>query len=187
MIPSINECFALMNKYDMLDNIKNHSIMVAKIAKLLGICLIKTGENICLEKVVSGALLHDIAKTECIGSKKDHSKIGMEICLNEGLDEIADIVGEHIVLNNFSLTGQLFEKELVFYSDKRVLHDSIVSIDERLKDLIIRYCNGNDFLEQLIISNFKICKNVEEKLFKNLDFFPQDLFKIIKQKIINIE
>ncbi|MBW1705401.1 MAG: hypothetical protein JRJ86_09570 [Deltaproteobacteria bacterium] len=35
MIPSIETCFELMDKYRMLENIKAHSIIVTKVAHLI--------------------------------------------------------------------------------------------------------------------------------------------------------
>ena len=35
MIPSVQQCFDLMAKYEMLENIKAHSIMVERIASLM--------------------------------------------------------------------------------------------------------------------------------------------------------
>ncbi len=45
MIPSPEECFRRMQQYAMLDNIKDHSIMVARIAEFLAAELTAAGEN----------------------------------------------------------------------------------------------------------------------------------------------
>jgi hypothetical protein len=45
------------------------------------------------------------------------------------------------------LEGRLEEREIVYYAGKRVLHDTIVTINERLLDLIERYGCENRILQ----------------------------------------
>jgi hypothetical protein len=73
------------------------------------------------------------------------------------------------------LNGRYSEKEIVFYADKRVNHDKIVSLTERLDYLIERYGGNQKGLEDAIRMNFDLCKAVEKKLFTRLDFGPESL------------
>ncbi len=175
MIPTEKECYALMDQYQMLDNIKEHSIIVAEIVRVISLGLVNSGVQISVERAVAGGLLHDIAKTQCLQTGGDHAALGREICLQHQFDEIADIVGEHIWLKDYSLDGMYSEKEVVYYADKRVLHTSVVSIDERMHDIIERYGRNNPRLSQLVQVNFSICKGIERKLFSRLAFRPEDL------------
>jgi uncharacterized protein len=169
MIPSINSCFGLMERYTMLEHIKAHSVVVAKVAHLLARSLAESGIAVSIEKTTAGALLHDIGKTSSLGSGEDHSEIGRQICLENGLDEIADIVGEHVRLKGFSLYAELTEKEIVFYSDKRVNHDQIVPLEDRLAYIIERYGRNTEICKA-IKANFELCRKVEEKLFSKANF-----------------
>jgi uncharacterized protein len=175
MIPSAQECFVLMEKYAMLENIKAHSIMVERIASLMARGLQEAGESLSLDKVTAGALMHDIAKTQSLKTKEDHSAKGVEICLQNHLDEIADIVAEHVVLKAFMKEGPVIEKEIVYYADKRVNHDKIVSLEERLAYLITQYGKGDERLIQRMGRNFDLCKQVENKLFAKLPFTPDQI------------
>ena len=175
MIPSVEACFELMEKYEMLGNIRAHSIIVEKIALRIASGLQKAGAGISLEKVAAGALLHDIGKTLCLNSRDDHEAKGREICLQNHLKEIAEIVGQHVRLKNYRPDGAICEKEIVYYADKRVNHDEIVSLDERLKYILDRYGQDNATLHQRIRDNFHMCKDVEQKLFANLSFNPEDI------------
>jgi putative nucleotidyltransferase with HDIG domain len=96
MIPTSDQCFDLMEKYGMLDNIRAHSIVVEQVASLIARCLRQAGEDIVLERVTAGALMHDIAKTMCLRTKEDHAIKGKEICVDHRFFEIADIVAEHL-------------------------------------------------------------------------------------------
>ena len=168
-----------MDQYQMLDNIREHSIVVAEIVKAISSGLAHSGVKISVPKAVAGALLHDIAKTQCIQRGGDHASVGREICLQHQFDDIADIVGEHIWLKNYSLDGVYSEKEVVYYADKRVLHTSVVSLAERMHDIIDRYGRNDARLSKLVRMNFTICQGVEKKLFSQLDFGPEDLARMI--------
>jgi putative nucleotidyltransferase with HDIG domain len=175
MIPSIETCFELMDKYQMLENIKAHSIVVTKVAHLITVGLRNAGLDISLEMVLAGALLHDIGKTPSLGTGRDHSEIGRQICLENQLDETASIVAEHVRLKKYSLNGDYSVKEIVYYSDKRVNHDQIVSLEERLAYILDRYGKNKEEFCRAIRMNFELCKKVEKKLFKKLDFSPESL------------
>jgi len=93
--------------------------------------------------------------------------------------KIADIVAEHIWLRNYSTSGAYSEKEVVYYADKRVLHSSVVSLEERMQYIIGTYGREDPGLRKLIRKNFSICNAVEKKLFRELAFEPQDLAEMM--------
>ena len=179
MIPTIAQCFSLMKQYGMLANIKAHSLVVEKVASLIARGLRQAGQNVVLEKVSAGALMHDIAKTECLRTKKDHAKRGEKICLDHQFYEIADIVAEHIVLAGFDSDHRVREKEIVYYADKRVNHDAVVSLDERLRYLLDHYGRNEKAICDLIQRNFSVCRDVERKIFSILPFGPDDVAFLI--------
>lgn len=175
MIPSPIECLNIMDKYRMLDNIKAHSLMVARVAYLIGTSAALKAPHISVDLVLAGALLHDIGKTESLRNGGDHVEIGQKICRIEGLAEVEPIVAEHVVLKSFVKEGEITEKEIVYYADKRVNHDQVVSLKKRLEYILERYGCGNPKVEDLIIRNFNVCSQVEEKLFQYLEFEPSDI------------
>jgi hypothetical protein len=88
-------------------------------------------------------------------------------------------VGQHVWLEDYSLDGAYSEKEVVYYADKRVLHTSVVTLAERMHDIIDRYGRNDSRLAERVRMNFTICKGVERKLFSQLDFRPEDLANVI--------
>jgi uncharacterized protein len=179
MVPRVEECYALMNEYGMLDNIRDHSIMVARVAELIAIGLVKAGVDIALDRIIAGALLHDIGKTACLEQGGDHAQLGREICLQRQLHEVADIVGEHVRLRDFQLQGAISAKEIVYYADKRVNQSSVVTLGERLHYILDRYGRNNSEIGRRIQENFAQCKEVEAKLFGRLDFSPDDITTMV--------
>ncbi len=182
MIPTAEDCFAYMKQYEMLDNIRDHSLLVARVATLFVESLHKAGIMISLEKVVAGALLHDIAKTSCLDTEKDHAAIGREICLKHGMPEIAEIVGQHVILKSHS-SNNINAIELVYYSDKRVNHDKVVSLEDRLAYILERYAQDNEVRRRAIMMNFKKCKGLEAKIFQQLDFSPSQVAELIDESL----
>ena len=168
-----------MERYGMLDNIKAHSFVVEKVASTIARGNIDAGLNISLEKVIAGSLMHDIGKTLCLDSKDDHAAKGKEICIQNNFNEIAEIVGEHIRLNRYDPKDTIRVKEIVYYADKRVNHDKIVSLEDRLEYLLIRYAKDSKRLARLIKINFNECRKVEKKLFAKLNFRPHELADMI--------
>lgn len=182
MVPTLEQCLLLMAQYNMLENIKAHSLVVEKVASLLARSLREEGEELVLEVVTAGALMHDIAKTECLRTREDHAKMGKEICLDHRLDEIADIVAEHIILSKFDSDRGVREVEVVYYADKRVNHDVVVSLEERLDYLLDHYGKGREPLKDLIRRNFNLCRAVEKKIFSKLSFQPEDVARLIQRE-----
>jgi putative nucleotidyltransferase with HDIG domain len=182
MIPSVETCFHFMDRYRMMAHIRDHSVVVAAVARVISQGLKEAGIEISAKKAVAGALLHDIGKTASFTSGQDHSEIGRRICLDNGLEEIANIVGEHVSLKTYDFIKNYSEKEIVYYADKRVNHDEIVSLEERLAYILERYGRNNKKLCQRIKGNFERCLLIEEKLFRVLDFKPDALAPMVKQE-----
>lgn len=181
--PSTSQCRSFFDQFAMLDNIREHSILVARVAGALVDGLVRTGKSPGplpnREETIAGALLHDIAKTLCIRTGGHHAEIGRQICVDLGYPEIGEIVAEHVVLRTFH--GECYQrglfgaKELVFYADKRVLHDRVVPLARRLDYILERYGAGNPQKERQIHLNFKRTLDFEQFLFSFLDFRPEEV------------
>ena len=183
--PSIATCLELIERYEMLDNIRQHSFVVARVARTLVENLIperiNSSDRPPLDLVLAGALLHDIAKTECLDGSCLHADRGREICETHGYPEVGMIVGDHVILSSFHpeeyRRGLFPAREIVYYADKRVKHENIVSLPERLEYIIDRYSDGSEQVNRRIKENFNICRKLEDYLFGFLPFSPDELAK----------
>lgn len=176
----------------MLDNIRAHSVMVARVAQVLLQELPNEQNEIspplpATDLVITGALLHDIAKTPCLKSNCDHAKQGQKICLELGYPEVAEIVREHVIITQFSskryAAGHFFAKELVYYADKRVLHEAIVPLAERLEYILERYGNNNPERHALIKANFLKCQKLESYIFFATSITANDIRNAVDHNI----
>ncbi|MFW8601134.1 HD domain-containing protein [Desulfobacterota bacterium M19] len=163
-----------MSEYDMLDNIRAHSRVVAQIAGFIGRALIKDGVDLNLKLIVSAALLHDIGKTACLNNGRDHSRLGEEICRRHNFYELAPLVRQHVILQG-ELPPEADERLVVYYADKRVNHDRIVSLHARLAYIIERYGQNNPRRCQAINDNFRQAFIIEEMIFRHLPIKPEEL------------
>lgn len=176
MIPAPAECFRLMYHYEMLPNIQAHSLVVAKIAEMLALALRASGVTIDVELTVASALLHDIGKSFCLDNDRNHAALGQDICLAHNFHELAPIVAQHVVLDAESFPlGPLSAKEVVYYADKRVNHDQIVTLEERLLYILARYGQNDPLRHESIRKNFLSCQAIQQAIFQNLGFAPTDL------------
>ncbi len=170
-----------MDEYEMLDNIKAHSIMVARVAELMGRDLHQNPFELSMELIIAGSLLHDIAKTPCLNTASRHDREGEKIVLRHGFYEIAEIVAEHVVLGKTE-PGVISEKQIVYYADKRINHDYVVSLEDRLVYILDRYGRNNEYRHKAILENFIKCKKLEADIFARLDFKPEDVAGLIETR-----
>jgi uncharacterized protein len=177
-IPDKKECFRIIHDNNMMEHIIKHSMMVCKVAEFLCSQLTKTFPALNIELAKSAALLHDITKTQSFTTGEKHSETGGLLLKNLGFQETGNIIRQHVFLDEYNDTLPVIEAEIINYSDKRVLHDLIVPLDERLAYIYERYVTHKEF-----IKHFDFMKNktymLETKLFSHLDFKPGDLKDLI--------
>lgn len=162
-IPGEKKCYELMEQFEMLPNIKAHSILVKNVSMAIASNLKKSAE-INSDAVLAGALLHDITKTRAVKyNEYAHDKTGGTLVRDLGYDLIAEIIESHVVLDNFDEAGNIEEREIVHYADKRVMHDKIVTIEERFDDLNIRYGIPRN-VSHIIEKNKKFALLLEKKI-----------------------
>ena len=161
-IPSLEECDELMAKYSMLPNIVAHSRQVMLVSLAITDNL-KKGVSINRDMVMAAALLHDITKTRSLETKEHHDESGGELLRELGFASIGEIVKQHVILLDFDPKGPLEEREIINYADKRVMHDRIVSLEERVKDLIQRYGTTEE-IRKRIRQNESLVIAIEKKI-----------------------
>ena len=176
MYPNRKTCVQMMDHYVMLPNIKDHSILVADLALIIGRELNKNSADLDLDLIEAAALLHDITKTESIKTGEHHSESGGKLLRNLGHQRIAEIVEQHVLPDK--IEGDVSEEEVVCYADKRILHDKIVSIDERFAYLLERYGETEESVGFVNKTRLKLII-IEKRIIENSSFSEFDINKII--------
>jgi putative nucleotidyltransferase with HDIG domain len=167
-----------MATHGMLPNIREHSFRVMEVASFLGEALAGAGFDLHLPLVTAGALLHDIGKTQCLGTLTNHAELGAGILESLGYPHVAQVVREHVHLDVTIIDPRpLREAEVVNYSDKRVLHEEVVTLAARFADLKVRYGRTPEALARIQATEVK-SRALEDKLFASLRLTPLDLLRV---------
>ena len=178
LFPSHDQCLELMNTHGMLPNIREHSFRVMEVALFLGEALAEAGFDLSLPLVTAGGLLHDLGKTACLGTLRNHAELGAGILEELGYPHVAQVVREHVHLDGDILDPRpLREAELVNYADKRVLHETVVTLEERFADLKVRYGRTPEAMTRIQATAVR-ARALEDKLFAPLRLTPADVLRV---------
>ncbi len=176
-IPQPEECFLLLGKYGVPAHVVEHSRKVRRVAIFLCRELNRQGEGLDPELVEAGSLLHDIAKVASFETGESHSRAGARLLRGGGFAEVAGIVRQHVVLDSGVDHGRITEAALVHYSDKRVQHTRVVSLEERFRDLRERYGKtpeARQWLESLEGQS----RILEGRIFQKIRIPPEGLARL---------
>jgi uncharacterized protein len=173
-LPSKNDCFQLMCRMQMLENIVAHSIQVCRVGACLVDHIKREGGQLNRKLVQAAALLHDITKTRSFETEENHALTGGQVLTDFGYPQIGDLVRQHVRLDSYSEHQNLSEAVIVNYADKRVLHDRIVSLDDRMRYIQERYGTQPEHKRRIELL-WKKTAALEKHIFTYLPFSPDDL------------
>jgi len=185
-------------------HVRAHCAQVAKVAMQVAEAFIEQGEIIDLNLLYTGALLHDATRVcdfktldkksfqEPVTDKKwkrwedlrkthqgfHHADIAKKFFIEIGYPKTAEVIFTHkstIIVTEPERLNTL-EKKIIYYADKRVKHDEVVSLKERFRDGKERYGKYNDDMETRLFEEVKKATLLLEKeLFAGLSIKPADI------------
>ncbi len=170
LIPRVEDCHALWDRYQMLDNIRAHSLRVAEFAHCLALMARERGVAVSADAVLAAGLLHDLAKTYTIAHGGNHAQLGAAWVMQETRNPaIARAVLFHVYWpwEQHAFDERLFLLMIIEYADKRVRHDCYVTLAERFEDLQERY-GVNEFVRGRIRISHEQGERLEEALSRRL-------------------
>ena len=146
---------SLLYKVGCSPSVIRHCKSVSNLAvKLATRARLKNGDNVNVELVKIGGLLHDIGRSKT--HKIDHGLVGADIVRSFGLpDSIIHIVERHVGagipadeavklgLPNRDFIPETLEEKIVSYADKLIENNHEVSYDEALKSLSSKFGDTN--------------------------------------------
>jgi uncharacterized protein len=178
MIPTRDECFALLREYEVPQHVVQHSRVVRGVALYLYGALIRHGEKLDPALIEAGSLLHDITKMKSLEIGEGHPQSGALLLSRLGYPQVAEIVRQHVTLDDGTSTGPVTEAVLVHYADKRVKHTAIVSLGERFRDLKERYGKSPAAFAWLGSLEGKTVA-LEKRIFQKLPITPESLISLV--------
>jgi putative hydrolase of the HAD superfamily len=121
--------------------VRAHSAVVARSAYVLAVMMRNRGISVDPMLTHRGGLLHDIDKIATLKMDGAHGRVGAEFLDAQGYPRLAEILREHIMTRLMRPEAQDWgwEVKLVFFCDKLVEGNELVTFDQRLDALKIRY------------------------------------------------
>ena len=185
-IPDRETCYRLFKHTEMLDNIVRHSIQVCRVALLLTDALPENRNGMDRNLVRAAALLHDITKTRSLETGERHADTGGEYLTGLGYPAVADIVRQHVRLDRYEETLPVTEVEIVNYADKRVLHDRITPLEERMRYIMERYGTDPDVRDRIVVV-WEKTRLLERKIFFETGITPEDVSQNLPDPACDLE
>ncbi len=163
-IPDEEDCLKILKKNNVPQNIVKHSLKVKELALQIADALERRGIKVNKKLIIAASLLHDLDKIETLDKPLMHGKLAAKKLKALGMHSIADIVAVHVP--QAILEGKLktLEQKIVFYADKRVNNDKIVTLDERLRYAKERYCLNDERCIKFFEEVFEKTKQLEVEL-----------------------
>jgi putative nucleotidyltransferase with HDIG domain len=173
-IPSREACLDLLKRRGVPTHVIVHSLQVDRVAQHIAALLNARGERLDVPLIQAASLLHDIAKLDGLRTGENHARAGAAILQGLGWPRVARVVAQHVEVQSVPSRVRVTEEELVNYADKRVMHDRIVTLEERFEDLKARY--GRNAEGRAIIGDaMERTREMERRIFRRLPFAPHEL------------
>lgn len=185
-IPSREYCYRLMREMRMLDHIIRHSLQVCRVAESLVYQLGKKGRRLNRDLVQAAALLHDITKTRSLTTGEKHSESGCDLLAGRGYAEVGDVIRQHVELDTYFASDTPSEAEIVNYADKRVLHDRIVGLEERMAYIMERY-GATPAYRARLRRLWTLSNRQEKRIFAELPFSPAGMENHVAKVDLTVE
>ena len=204
-LPTRKECQAIIEEHHVPPHIVKHSLAVAKLAVFLAQRLTEKGMTVDVNLVDRACLLHDIARI-CDFKELDYSRFEQPVTaedkakwrqlrakyegipheyaaydiLKEQYPALALTIKKHryIAVLDEEEKPNTWEEKLAYYADKRIMHDNIVSLEERLTEARKRNIFFYDTEAQSKIITAKVdplIYSLEKEIFDEIGLSPLEI------------
>jgi len=155
-IPTEGECEAVCSRLKVSEQVIAHSRLVAELARTLAAFLNCTGLALDLPLIIAAGRLHDIAR-----GQPDHAGAGSKLIARMGYPRVGAVVAKHMDIQFHG--PSVDEADLIYFADKCVEEDRLVSVEERFERSMSRYAGRPDILKK-IIRRFEDAKNIGRRI-----------------------
>lgn len=204
-LPTPKECFAILAEYHVPAHIINHGKTVAKLAVFLAKRLNENGETVDVVLLEAACLLHDLLRVHDFkdsdfnrfeqalpeGKKAKWRQIRTQYNASSHEDAAYDILNEqypavaltikrhrYMALLDDKEKPKSWEEKLLYYADKRVMHETIVPLRERLAEGHKRnaYQHSSNAQSKIIIAKVDpLIYEMEKEIFEKIGLDPLEI------------
>lgn len=171
LLPEIPTCLLWLQQNGASAHLMTHVQQVAAIAYALAVWLRAAGMDVNPILAHRGGLLHDLAKASKHEAGTDHGQAAGALLRQKGEPALAEIADHHMLftLMDEARTPRTWEQKLVYYADKLVEKNELVTVDERLSGLQERYNIDSGILLSALTPRIKA---LEAEICAPLDLTP---------------
>jgi uncharacterized protein len=204
-LPTRKECFEIIGQCRVPSHIVKHSLASAKLAVFLAQRLKANGVQVDIDLVDRACLLHDILRV-CDFTNSDYSRFARPVTeddkakwrrlkakyrgiphedaafelLKPKYPKLALTVRKHRYMSLLDENERptTWEEKLVYYADKRVMHDRIVPLKRRLEEAHKRNTLLHDSTAQSKLKTAKVDRlifKLEEEIFGKIGMNPLEV------------
>jgi putative nucleotidyltransferase with HDIG domain len=204
-LPTRKECLAILAEYHVPPHMVNHSLAVAKLALFLAHRLNEKGAAVDVTLLEGACLLHDLlrvhdfkesdfnrfkrtlpeeekAKWRRLREKykaMTHEDAAYDV-LKERYPALALTIKRHRYMAMLDEQGRpdTWEEKLLYYADKRVMHERIVPLKERLAEGHKRNIFSHGSAAQSKINTAKVdplIYRMEKEIFEKIELDPLEV------------
>lgn len=147
----------IYKELEVPQNIIEHMKVVAVLCKKIADMLIAKGKKIDKKLLIQAALLHD-----CLKIHDNHEETMAEFLRKKGQPKLANLIAKHGFFSIDEL--KTLEEKILYYADKRVAGNKIVSLDKRFSEWKRLYKNESKMDAKHVAETEKKVKDLEKML-----------------------
>ncbi len=178
-LPGVSEARFWLCEQHSTPNLLVHIDMVACLSYLMAVWLRDTGQAVDPILAHRGGMLHDLAKISARNSPLNHGEMAARLLEERGQPVLARIAVSHMLFNihHPEHAPHTWEEKIVYYADKLVEQNQVVSMELRLRALRERYSLDARAVEE--VSNAML--SLEREIAAAIGCSPAELVARLQQ------
>lgn len=142
--PNEEQCQRIIDREGTPSHIVKHCEAVTETALLIANELNENGLFLSIPLIRAAGSLHDVLRM-----KPDHAEAGAELMLDYGYPEVADIIKDHMKYQHPLPVYDITEKDIICLSDKFRQEDKLVTLEQRLAPVLLRFKDDLDAVQAI--------------------------------------
>lgn len=160
--PNEEQCRRILDREGTPNHIVKHCMAVTQTALLIAEELNKKGLFLSLPLIRASGMIHDVLRV-----KPEHAKLGADLAMDYGYPEVADIIRDHMDYQHPLPVYDVTEKDIICLADKFRQEDKLVTLEQRLMPVLIRFRNDPEAVQSIeskIGSTYAVLNYINLKL-----------------------